>query len=135
MMKVYLKYGEKDELTEFNRIRRKRWGEWHLLARGEWAESPCNQGENIVYISSTNDRRYRAIMWRGAPYRQIIAVAECLPGYLLEESAAAMMRKMNENGDSTGIIERYWHHGRSIDWEKFWFFFDNSVGSGLNYSN
>ncbi len=78
------------------RPRRGPWSEWQLLVRGEWSDSPTNQGDVTLSLAQSTDRKHWILKESTSrpPRRRYIALATCAPDVPLVRIVRSMLDRL-----------------------------------------
>ena len=125
---IILTYLQDADAMQFARLKRKKWGKWKLLVRGEWSQSPFHQGCTSFFATRSKDKSCWALLEQGFP-RRIVAIAQTCADLSLEEISAAMMHKLASQGGP--LIESPYEYG-DINSKELWAVFDSLRGDMAN---
>ncbi len=113
-------YTEEDKLSEFKKLKRKKWEAFDFLMDGEWSESPYHEGDVRFYYSSTPNKKNWAIMEIGFPKR-IVCVASLESPMDPIEVLARMLLRLDETGGT--YIDLLNDGSDDIDYEKIYWLY------------
>ena len=110
---------QKERAKEFNRIKRKKWSQWHYLVSGEWAQDIYHSGNTIFCYSYTKDCSCWALLEQAFP-RKIVAVAinasDIEPAFII----ASMMYKLFSDGGSYLELINYYNKKGEVNFDEVW---------------